>query len=125
MRVSFIDATAEVQSLYKPQWIRSCSHCEDRHTCRIFERYGESEEIRLIFDRYDHPLSPEEATRRKLREPASSLLPHNALNAYHQGHNEEAAFPCQHKERAGRISCAKDPRACRAKWNPDGGGVRL
>ena len=72
MRVSFIDAPAEVQSLYRPQWIRSCSHCKDRFTCRIFEKYGDSDEIPLIVDRYDLPSSLKEATRRKLREPASS-----------------------------------------------------
>ena len=65
MRVSVIDAMAEVQSLDKPEWIRSCSHLADHFTCRIFEKYGDSDEIRLIFDRYDLPSSLKEATRRK------------------------------------------------------------
>ena len=56
---------AEVQSLDKPEWIRSCSHLADHFTCRIFEKYGDSDEIRLIFDRYDLPSSLKEATRRK------------------------------------------------------------
>ncbi|KAL9978624.1 hypothetical protein ACROYT_G016161 [Oculina patagonica] len=65
MRVSIIDAMAEVQSLDKPDWIKSCFNLADHFSCRIFEKYGDSDEIRLIFDRYDLPSSPKEATRRK------------------------------------------------------------
>ena len=48
---------AEVQSLDKPKWIRSCSHLADHFTHGIFEKYGDSDEIRLTFDRYDLPSS--------------------------------------------------------------------
>ena len=65
MIVSVIDAMAEVQSLDKPERIRSCSHLADQYTCRIFEKYGDSDEIRLIFDRYDLLSSLKEATHRK------------------------------------------------------------
>ena len=65
MSVSIIDAMVEVQSLDKPEWIKNCSHLADNFTCRIFEKYGYSDEIRLIFDRYDLPSSLKEATRLK------------------------------------------------------------
>ena len=65
MRVFILVAMAEVQSLDKREWIRSCSHLADQFTCRIFAKYGDTDEIRLIFDRYDLPSSLKEATRRK------------------------------------------------------------
>ena len=65
MRVSVIDAMAEVQSLDKPEQIRNCSHLADHFICRIFEKYEDSDEIRLIFDRSDIPASLKHATRPK------------------------------------------------------------
>ena len=65
MRVSVIDAMAEVQSLDKPEQIRNCSHHADHFICRIFEKYEDSDEIRLIFDRSDIPASLKHATRLK------------------------------------------------------------
>lgn len=65
MRVSIVDAMAEVQSLEKPEWIKTCLNLADHFTCRIFEKYRDSDEIRLIFDRYDLPSSLKEATRLK------------------------------------------------------------
>ncbi|KAK3708724.1 hypothetical protein QZH41_004431 [Actinostola sp. cb2023] len=65
MRVSILDAMAEVQSLDKPEWIRNCSQLADHFTSRIFGKHSESEEIRLVFDRYDIPSSLKEATRVK------------------------------------------------------------
>ena len=59
------DAMAEVQSLDKPDWIKSCSQLADHFACRILEKYGDNDEIRLIFDRYDLPSSLKEATREK------------------------------------------------------------
>lgn len=65
MRVSVVDAVAELQSLDKAKWIRNCSHLADHFTIRIFEKYGDSKEICLIFDRYDLPSSLKEGTRIK------------------------------------------------------------
>ena len=53
MRVSVIDAMAEVQSPDNPEQIRNCSHLADHFFCCIFEKCEDSYEIRLIFDRYD------------------------------------------------------------------------
>ena len=63
MKVSVTDAMAEVQSLDKSEQIRNCSHRADRFVSRIFEKYGDSDEIRLIFDMYDNPASLKQATR--------------------------------------------------------------
>lgn len=52
MKVSIIDAMAEVQALDKPDWIKNCSHLADYFTARIFEKYNSSNELRLIFDRF-------------------------------------------------------------------------
>ena len=65
MKVSVIDAMAEVQSLDNPEQIRNCSHLADHNVSRIFEKYGDSDEIRLIFDRHDIPASLKQATRLK------------------------------------------------------------
>ena len=57
MRVSIVDAMAEVQSLVKPEWVRNCSNLADHFISLIFEKYKDNEELRLIFDRYDLPSS--------------------------------------------------------------------
>ena len=62
MRVSLIDTMAEAQSVDNPEQIRNCSHLADHFICRIFEKYGDSDEIQLIFDRYDIPASLKQAT---------------------------------------------------------------
>ena len=60
LKVSIIDGIAEVQSLDKPEWIKICSNLSDHFALRIFKKYQGSDEIRLIFGRYDlqfrHPL---------------------------------------------------------------------
>ena len=63
MKVSVVEATAEVQCLDKPNWIKNCSHFEDHFTNRIFKKFGENEELRLVFDGHDIPFSLKERTR--------------------------------------------------------------
>ena len=65
MRVSVIEEMAEVQSLDKPEQIHNYSHLADHFICRICEKYEDSDEIRLIFDRYDIPASLKQAARQK------------------------------------------------------------
>jgi hypothetical protein len=48
----------------------------DHFTLRIFEKYQGSDEIRLIFDRYDLPSSLKEATRPKRQGNATSVYYH-------------------------------------------------
>ena len=52
-----IDAMAEVQSLDKPEQIHDCLHLANHFIGVIFEKYWDSDEIRLIFARYDIPSS--------------------------------------------------------------------
>ena len=63
MRVSVIEEMAEVQSLDKPEQIHNYSHLANHFMCRICEKYEDSDEIRLIFDRYDIPASLKQAAR--------------------------------------------------------------
>ena len=65
MMVSVIDAMAEIQSLDKPEQIRNCLHLGDHFISHICEKYGDSDKILLIFDRYDVPTSLKQATRLK------------------------------------------------------------
>jgi hypothetical protein len=48
----------------------------DHFTLRIFEKYQGSDEIRLIFDRYDLPSSLKEPTRPKRQRNATSVYYH-------------------------------------------------
>ena len=61
-RVSVVDAMVEVQCLDKPGWVKNCSHLADHFTNRIFQRFGENEELRLVFYTYDVPFSLKEGT---------------------------------------------------------------
>ena len=65
MRVTIIDGMAELQSLDKPDWIKNCSQLADHFNNRIDQKHGQSSEVRLIFDRYDLPMSLKAATRVK------------------------------------------------------------
>ena len=52
IKVSIVDGMAEVQSLEKPDWIKTCSDLADHFTATLFEKYQDAGEIRLIFDRF-------------------------------------------------------------------------
>ena len=42
---------AEVQALDKPSWVKNCVHLAQHFTACVFAKHGESDEVRLIFDR--------------------------------------------------------------------------
>lgn len=63
LKVCIVDAMAEVQSLSKPDWIRNCSQLAEHFCKHITLKFSAFDEIRLIFDRYDVPLSLKSATR--------------------------------------------------------------
>ncbi|CAH3043013.1 unnamed protein product [Porites lobata] len=63
IKVSIVDGMAEVQALEKPDWIKTCSDLADHFTVTIFHKYRDADEVRVIFDRYDVPLSLKTATR--------------------------------------------------------------
>ncbi|CAH3139226.1 unnamed protein product [Porites lobata] len=52
-----------LHSLEKPDWIKTCSDLADHFTVTIFHKYRDADEVRVIFDRYDVPLSLKTATR--------------------------------------------------------------
>ena len=52
IKVAIVDGMAEVQSLEKPDWIKTCSDLADHFAATIFEKYQDADEIRLIFDRF-------------------------------------------------------------------------
>ena len=62
-RLFVVLAMAEVQSLDKPEKTRNCSHLADHFTSRIFEKYSDSDELCLSFDRYDLPSSMNKGIR--------------------------------------------------------------
>lgn len=64
-RVAIIDGMAEVQALDKPAWVKNCKQLADHFSERLFDKYNGNDEIRVIFDRYDIPLSLKSATRKR------------------------------------------------------------
>ena len=52
IKVSIVDGMAEVQSLEKLHWIKTCLDLADHFTATIFEKYQDADEIRLIFDTF-------------------------------------------------------------------------
>ena len=63
VKVVIVDGMAEVQSLDKPDWIKNCAQLAENFCNRIFQKYSGSDEVRLIFEGYDLPLSLKSATR--------------------------------------------------------------
>ena len=63
MKVAIVDGMAEVQSLDKPEWIRNCAQLAEHFSNRVIQTHTGSNEVRLIFDRYDLPFSLKAATR--------------------------------------------------------------
>ena len=63
MKVTILNAMAELQSLDKPDWIKNCSQLADHFNSRIYQKQAHSDKLRLVFDRYDLPLSLKAATR--------------------------------------------------------------
>ena len=63
MKVAIVDRMAEVHSLDKPEWIRNCAQLAERFSNRVMQTQTGSNEVRLIFDRYDLPFSLKAATR--------------------------------------------------------------
>ena len=62
-KVSIVDSMAELQSLDKPTWITTCSQLAEHYMNQLLEKCSESDEIHLVFDRYDVQLSLKSATR--------------------------------------------------------------
>ena len=63
--VAIVDGMAEVQSLDKPDWIKTCNDLAEHFIARLFIKYNNTQQIRLIVDRYDVLSSLKSATRSK------------------------------------------------------------
>jgi len=63
MKVAVLDGMAELQSLDKPDWIKNCSQLPDHFSSRVYQKHTNSDELQLLFDRYDLSLSLKAATR--------------------------------------------------------------
>ena len=63
MKVAIVDGMAEVQSLDKPEWTRKCAQLTENFSNCVMQTHTGSNEVRLIFDRYDLPFSLKAATR--------------------------------------------------------------
>ena len=55
----------KLQSLDKPEWIKTCKHLAEYFHIHLFSEHDETQGIRLIFDRYDVPSSLKSDTRTK------------------------------------------------------------
>ena len=49
--VAIVDGMREVQSLDKPVWVDTCKDLAEHFTTRIFNKYSDMQQIRLIFDK--------------------------------------------------------------------------
>ena len=65
VKVAIADGMAEVQSLEKPDWIKNCKDLAEHFIARLFVKYNNTQQIRLIFDRFYALSSRKSATRNK------------------------------------------------------------
>ena len=57
-KVSVVDGMAELQFLDKPTWIiTTCSQLAEHYMNQLLQKCSESDEIHVVFDRYDVELS--------------------------------------------------------------------
>ena len=61
--VAIVDGMAEVQSLNKPDGIKTCAQLADHFSAHVLEKYDSMDEIHIVFDRYDIDASLKQATR--------------------------------------------------------------
>ena len=62
-KVVIVDGMAELQSLDKPAVITTCVNLAEHLTEKVLQKFFESDELHLVFDKYDFPLSLKSATR--------------------------------------------------------------
>jgi hypothetical protein len=76
LRVAVVDGMAEVQSMGKPEYVLNCSQLADHFTSRILDKYGSSDEVRVIFDRYDVQHSLKQSTRDRRQGSQTAVAYH-------------------------------------------------
>ena len=73
-KVDIVDGMVEVQSLSKPNTVKTCADLAQHFTDIVFNKHLDCDELHLVFDRYDVPLSLKVATRVRrqgLEQPVS------------------------------------------------------
>ena len=109
-----VDGMAELQSLDKPAVITTCAHLAEHFTEKVPQKYVESDELHLVFDRYDFPLSPFPEMcylAMKARRSTSSLLLCNRLHSYRQGTHETFALSRKDQDGTDGVSISQgDPK---------------
>ena len=109
MKVSVVEAMAEVQCQDKPKWIKNCSHFEDHFTNRMFKTFAENEELRLVLDGHDITFWFERTVPNKEAGGTECcVLPHYLIDAHSASSDEKPSFTCQDKDGAGRPSGTED-----------------
>ena len=61
--VDIVDGMAVLQSLDKPTKITTCVELAEHFRVRILQKHSDCDDLHLVFDRYDTPLSLKSATR--------------------------------------------------------------
>ena len=59
---AIIDGMAFVNGLEKPDWVKTCADLAVHFNKTFIDIYGQYEEIHLVFDHYDLPMSLKTAT---------------------------------------------------------------
>ena len=62
-KVVIVNGMGELQSFDKPTGLITCADLAEHFTEKVLQKYFERDELHLVFDRYDFPLSLKPATR--------------------------------------------------------------
>ena len=81
-KVDIVDGMAEFQSLDKSQRIKSFADLADYFSTRVLTKYSNSDELRLIFDRYDVQASLKCATR-VIRQGVQEPIYYHIMDSIH------------------------------------------
>ena len=64
-RVAIVDAMADLQTIDKPECIKTCLELANHFIERHWRKYGDYDEVHLVFDRYDTVESLKASTRKR------------------------------------------------------------
>ena len=81
VKVAIVDAMDEVQLLDKPDWIKDLA---EHFSNRLFSKYDDTQEIRLIFDGYDVQSSLKSATPTR-RQGSEDPVYYRIIDSTHSG----------------------------------------
>lgn len=118
MRVSIIDAVAEVQYLDEPEWIKPVRILQiNLNVAYVKNINSDSDEIRFIFDRKQHVWRSKGSRFKYITE---LLLPFTSPRSQWR-----CRFLMSKQRKTCRVLCRESHRACPMKWNRCSGSIRL